>query len=124
MKEADPVRYLYFGSMDTKHQGVVTVAYERRNGMIFCGFAFCSPKDPFCRRIGRAIASGRLQCDRLNYATVATEDLIQDVAALFRTVHDRPRHFQGWDLRRVTLRVPVKRMPPTLTWRGKGATLA
>lgn len=40
----------------------VTAAYiTTTSGVVCYDFAWCSPKDRFCRKIGRAIAQGRLK---------------------------------------------------------------
>ena len=39
--------------------GMVTVSCERVGDELHCGFAWCNPRDQWCRRLGRKIADGR-----------------------------------------------------------------
>lgn len=43
------------------NKGGATVAYEEIDGNLHFAVAVCSDRDNFCRRIGRAVASGRLK---------------------------------------------------------------
>ena len=62
------VKFLYIGAPQGKtqkglpqHQGVVTVAWiESSSGILYLGFSFCSPKDPWCKAAGRDMALARL----------------------------------------------------------------
>lgn len=61
-------------------KGGVTVAwtYDDTNRRLTYNASICSMKDNFCRRIGRAIASGRLVSDRdtkvVPYKDISGED--------------------------------------------------
>jgi hypothetical protein len=71
---ANDVRYLYFGRHPAethKHKGVVAVAYRQpppEADELDIGVAFCSPHDTFCKSRSRAIASGRLTCQKRDTA--------------------------------------------------------
>lgn len=69
------MRFLHIGTWvaprkgKTKHSGVLTIAYEHQTNGVKFGFAFCSPRDPFSRRIGNQIASGRMACYPVEIST-------------------------------------------------------
>lgn len=43
-----------------KHDGVLTLAVRENENKLYIGFYFCSPRDPFCRKIGRTEALRRM----------------------------------------------------------------
>lgn len=47
--------------------GRATIALQANGSLIEVGVAFCSPRDQFCKRFGRAIAEGRMQKERSRY---------------------------------------------------------
>lgn len=54
---SEEIRYLHMDIGD----GKATAAYTVTGGRVFFTLAFCSPEDQFSRKIGRAIASGRME---------------------------------------------------------------
>jgi len=60
----DRLKMFYVGKrMGHKHDGVLTIATEvQEDGKtLYVGVAFCSPKDPFIRKLGRQKAIGRMR---------------------------------------------------------------
>jgi len=51
-----------------------TVAYSLENSILTIGLAICSHKDQFCKKIGRAIAGGRMIKNPLSTETYLKED--------------------------------------------------
>lgn len=46
-------------------KGGLTIAYRKLdNGDVEVGEAYCNPQDNFCRRIGRAISTGRINAGK------------------------------------------------------------
>lgn len=52
----------------TSNHGGITIAYRlHENGLVYeVAYARCNIKDNFCKRVGRAIAKGNLNFDRLH----------------------------------------------------------
>ena len=64
----DKLRIFYVGDKSgIDKKGVLTIATQvNEDGKTFrVGFAFCSPKDRFSKKVGRAAAIGRLQNETL-----------------------------------------------------------
>lgn len=59
-KREKEISYFHFRSGDG-HRGGVTVAYYTSADKPGVGLAFCSPKDVYNKKLGRTIASGRLE---------------------------------------------------------------
>ncbi len=61
----DNLRYLHmreYDGFDILGRGGKTICYkEEDDGTIIYTIAYCSSRDNFCRRIGRAISRGRFQ---------------------------------------------------------------
>lgn len=59
--QTDRTYFTYFDAIENAKGGKkFTVAYRVVNGSINFEVAACNERDQFCRRIGRAIAEGRL----------------------------------------------------------------
>jgi len=54
----NPLRFHYIKHPKVKSTATVATLVKDKN--VIVAFAFCSPKDQFCKAIGRSIAEGRL----------------------------------------------------------------
>ena len=83
-------RYYYIGNKEAEVRrrcGVITVATTVQPDMktLKVGFAFCSARDQFCKRIGRKIAEGRMI-----FETQFTGHSAEDVKRFFNIEMPRP----------------------------------
>ena len=63
-------------------KGGRTVAFEEgENRVIKYAVAYCSPRDNYCRKTGRAIAAGRLKAGKTEEVTLSQGESVYDVFA-------------------------------------------
>lgn len=98
------IKFLYYGrpqSGASRHHGVVTVAWiSPAPGTLLLSFAFCSPKDRWCKVTGRDMALARL----------IHPLIIPFLYSPKRTVYEVVRAVLSHDLERLALLTPGRRM--------------
>jgi hypothetical protein len=97
------VTFTYYGKPQggaREHKGVITVAMRVQEHVIYLGFSFCSPKDPWHKIQGRDLALKRLHDDAVVVPYLySPKQTARDVVAAV-ALHDWPRlSFQTFQAR-------------------------
>ena len=80
----------------TNESGVMTVSTKVDGGLLDVGFAFCSPKDRFCRKTGRMKATYRRDSKVASYHGNFDGHSADTVAEIFNTCMNKRKKPQIW----------------------------
>ncbi len=90
IRPKNPLKFHYIGNRKNPSEtGIITVATEVTGGghSVRLGFAFCSPKDQFSKKIGRKIALDRMKGSwghTLGYGGHSTDAIVSALGSIYQ----------------------------------------
>lgn len=85
------LQYMHYRSASKTHGGATIAITSPENNKVYITIAYCNPSDPFNKKVGRAIAAGRMHAamvGKINFSEYVREIEVEDMNRIKDSVAD------------------------------------
>lgn len=87
METSHHIRFIHLRQFNAdrgeyQHNAGTTIAYEVTDNEIRYSVARCNPREHFCKRVGRQVASGRLLANKCTVIPATAEQIAKPIDAI------------------------------------------